>query len=102
MSKSDLGIRNKLGFVAQYLEREGNEQDVNSLSEESQHHLGEWINALYIAEGLSDELTTSCSPQEFYLLVPTLLRQSVMAQQRGKLSHDTLKAGLECMISLAF
>ena len=48
------------------------------------------------AEGLSDELFTNCSPHQFYLLIPTLLRQSVTAYQRGKLTHDLLKAGLDC------
>lgn len=94
LSVSDVGISN--GFVAQYFDQEGIAKLVDDLSEESKKHLGDWINALYIAEGLSDELTSSCSPQEFYLLVPTLLQQSVNAQKRGRLSDDALKAGLEC------
>lgn len=97
LSISDIGISN--GFVAHYFDQEGVAKIVNDLSEETKKHLGDWINALYIAEGLSDELTSSCSPQEFYLLVPTLLQQSVNAQKRGRLSDDALKAGLECEFS---
>ena len=88
---SELGMQE--GFVARYLDQEGTEI---ALSEESSKHLGDWIYAMYVAEGLSDEVTTTCSPQEFYLLVPSLLRQSILAFQKGKLNLDALKGGLDC------
>ena len=92
LSASELGMQE--GFVARYLDQEGNENP--TLSEESFKHLGDWIYAMYVAEGLSDEVTTTCSPQEFYMLVPNLLRQSMIAHQKGKLGLDALKGGLEC------
>lgn len=92
LSISDMGIQE--GFVARYLNQEGTESP--TLSEDSQKHLGDWIYAMYIAEGLSDEVTTTCSAQEFYMLVPNLLRQSLLAHEKGKLSLDGLKGGLEC------
>lgn len=100
LSRSDLGVRKKDGFLARYLDQEGNENNLDDLSEDSRKYLGDWINALYIAEALGDELTTSCSAHDFYLLVPTLLRQSMTAYQRGKLSQEPLKAGLECTTPL--
>ncbi|OAL28349.1 hypothetical protein AYO20_09466 [Fonsecaea nubica] len=85
----------KDGFLARYLEHEHNEESLENLSEERKLHLGNWINALYLAEGLRDELFTNCSPHDFYLLIPTLLRQSMTAHQQGKLTHDSLQAGLD-------
>ena len=96
LSDSELGIRKKDGFLGEYFKHENCEDDVDNLSEEKKSHLGNWINALYVAEGLSDELFTNCSPHDFYLLIPTLLRQSVTAHQQGKLTLDLLTAGLDC------
>jgi mediator of RNA polymerase II transcription subunit 5 len=92
LSISQMGMQE--GFVARYFDQEGVEASL--LSEESNKHLGDWIGAFYIAEGLSDEVTTSCSPQEFYMLVPSLLNQSMLGYKRGKLTLDMLKGGLEC------
>ena len=92
LSSSELGLRE--GFVARYLDQEGVESP--SLTEDSLRHLGDWVYAMYVAEGLSDEVTTSCSPQEFYTSIPNFLRQSWIAYQKGKLTLDALKGGLEC------
>lgn len=99
LRKSDIGIRRKDGFLAEYLEREHSEYALSELSEEKDSKLGEWINALYLADGLSDELFANCSPHDYYLLIPTLLRQSVTAHQLGKLSLESLTAGLDCKIA---
>lgn len=96
LRKSELGIRKKDGFLANYLEREHSEYAISELSEDRDAKLGEWINALYLADGLSDELFKNCSPHDYYLLIPTLLRQSILAHQLGKLSLDSLNAGLDC------
>ncbi|KIX00118.1 uncharacterized protein Z518_10255 [Rhinocladiella mackenziei CBS 650.93] len=98
LTKSDIGIRKKDGFLAEYLERDNSEESLENLSEERKTHLGNWINALYLAEGLSDELFTNCSPHDFYPLIPTLLRQSIAANQQGKLTQDSLKAGLDYLM----
>lgn len=98
LRKSELGSRKKDGFVADYLERENGEYAISELSEDRDAKLGEWINALYLADGLSDELFSNCSPHDYYLLIPTLLRQSVLAQQLGKLSQESLIAGLDCKL----
>lgn len=69
---------------------------LEDLSEKQHKNLGQWISALFIAEGISEETMSSCSPQEYYLLVPTLFSQTVGACEMGKLEFDTLKGGLEC------
>ena len=72
--------------------------ELSQLSDEEQHYLGDWINALYVAGVLSDDLTTKCSAQEFHILVPTLLRQSAMAFQEDKLQEEQLRQGLEYLL----
>ena len=94
LSDSEMGMHE--GFVARYLNQDGNENA--NLSPESQKHLGDWIYAMYVAEGLSDEVTTSCSPQEFYMLIPSFLRQSMIAHQSGKLTLEALRGGLEYLL----
>lgn len=69
---------------------------MDELDEGMSKHLGDWISALFIAEQLSDELTSSCSPQEYYVMVPALLNQSLEACESGKLTLENLKSGFEC------
>ncbi|KAJ9498280.1 mediator complex subunit [Exophiala xenobiotica] len=98
LAKTELGIRKRDGFLAEYFNNADSEKDLGNLSEERITHLGNWINALYLAEGLSDELFTNCSPHDFYILIPTLLRQSMIAYQQDKLTHESLKAGLDYLL----
>lgn len=101
LAKTELGIRKKDGFLAEYFSNADSEKGLETLSEEKTTHLGNWINALYLAEGLSDELCTNCSPHDFYILIPTLLRQSMIAYQQDKLTHESLKAGLDCEYNIS-
>jgi len=98
LPESEIGIRKKDGFLAEYLDREDSEENLENLSEEKTKHLGDWIKALYLSESLSDELLSNCSPHDFYLLIPTLLRQSIAAYQQEKLTQESLKAGLDCKL----
>ncbi|KAK5059644.1 mediator complex subunit [Exophiala sideris] len=98
LPQSELGIRKRDGFLSEYMNNGDSEKELGSLSEVRMAHLGNWINALYLAEGLSDELFTNCSPHDFYILIPTLLRQSMTAYQQDKLTQDSLKAGLDYLL----
>jgi len=73
----------------------------DELSEEQGKHLGNWLKGLYDAdkEGLSNEVFASCRPQDFYLIVPTLFRQTVVACSTGVLSFESVKGGLECKLT---
>ncbi|KAF2471591.1 Med5-domain-containing protein [Lindgomyces ingoldianus] len=92
----DLGI-NHDSFVAQLLERGHISVAPDDLTEEQGRHLGSWLRGLYDSdkEGLKDDVFASCRPQDFYLVVPTLFSQTVMACSAEVLSLDSVKGGLE-------
>ena len=41
---------------------------------------------------------SSCPPQDFYLLVATLVQNIVLALGSGYLNEESLKTGLECKL----
>lgn len=96
LSHHDLGISNSDSFVLRLLQHGSSSQRLEDLDEKQKNNLGAWIAALFIAEGISDESMSSCSPQEFYFLVATLFSQSLAACETGKLEFETLKGGFEC------
>lgn len=96
LSPHDLGVSNPDSFILRLLDRGASSQKLEDLTEKQGHNLRAWVTALFIAEGISDESMSSCSPQEFYLLVATLFSQSLIACESGKLEFDTLKGGFEC------
>ncbi|RDW59293.1 putative RNA polymerase II mediator complex subunit Nut1 [Aspergillus mulundensis] len=80
------------------IERGSSSQKLEELTGKQNKNLGEWIAALFIAEGISEETMSACSPQEFYMLVSTLFSQSLGACEAGKLEFDTLKGGFEYLL----
>ncbi|KGO46374.1 Mediator complex, subunit Med5, fungi [Penicillium expansum] len=96
LSPSDMGISNNDSFLLKLVDRGACSQKLSDLSEKQNKDLGAWIGALFIAEGISEETMSSCSPHEFYMLVTTLFDQSLGACESGKLDFDTLKGGFEC------
>lgn len=101
LSASDLGAKSTDSFVAKLLYQGSiSRPSDNHLSDETKGHLDAWIRGLFDqdAGGLSDDLISCCTPQEFYLLVPTLFQHIVMAFRTGHLSEDGLKGGVECRL----
>lgn len=96
LSPSDMGISSNDSFLLKLMDRGACTQKLNELSEKQNKDLGAWIGALFIAEGISEETMSTCSPHEFYMLVTTLFDQSLGACESGKLDFDTLKGGFEC------
>ncbi|KAK2748758.1 mediator complex subunit [Myotisia sp. PD_48] len=94
----DLGISDQNSFVLRLLDKGASCQKLEELTEKQMKNLGGWINSLFIAEGISDESMSSCSPQEFYLLTSTLFSQSLGACEAGKLEFETLKGGFEYLL----
>ncbi|PWY86256.1 mediator of RNA polymerase II transcription subunit 5 [Aspergillus heteromorphus CBS 117.55] len=94
----DIGIGGNPSFVLRLLEGGSGSEKLDDLNEKQNKNLGAWINALFIAEGISEETMSSCSPQEFYILVTTLFSQSLGACEAGKLEFDTLKGGFEYLL----
>ncbi|OAX79225.1 hypothetical protein ACJ72_06457 [Emergomyces africanus] len=97
LSHYDLGISNPDSFVLRLLQHGSSSHRLEDLEEKQKNNLGAWITALFIAEGISDESMSSCSPQEFYFLIATLFSQSLAACETGKLEFETLKGGFELM-----
>ncbi|EDN91276.1 hypothetical protein SS1G_00679 [Sclerotinia sclerotiorum 1980 UF-70] len=101
LSTVDLGIKNPAeSFVAKLLVQGHLSRAFDPLSQQDQNHLDGWIRGLFEPEGggLGDELMSSCPPQEFYLLVPTLFHHIVLALSTDTLSEEGLKGGLEFMV----
>ncbi|KAF2840549.1 Med5-domain-containing protein [Patellaria atrata CBS 101060] len=97
LSTAEIGIPHS-SFVAQLVENGHLAYGNDELDEAQNKHLGAWLRGLFDTDGLSDEVMSSCRPQEFYLLVPTLLRQTVFACSADILGIDTIKAGLEYLL----
>lgn len=95
---TELGIRSQDSFVAKLLSRGHLSRPLDELTEQERGHVNGWIHGLFDSEagGLGDELMSSCPPQDFYLLVPTLFLNISLAFGAGAISEDTLKGGLEC------
>lgn len=94
----EMGLVSPDGFVAQYLSSGQAEKMLSQLSDSEKSNLGDWVYNLYESEGISDEVTSNCSAKEFYLMVPTLLRQSMTALAKGKLSQEKLEGGLDYLL----
>jgi mediator of RNA polymerase II transcription subunit 5 len=71
---------------------------VEQLTEEQNTHLAQWTKGLFDPDGITEEVMSSCRPQQFYLLVPTLFSQTVFACSTGVLPLDTVKNGLEYLL----
>ena len=95
---SDLGIGRE-SFVAKYISQGDKSYRMEEMNEEQQKQLATWVKGLFDTDGITDEVTAVCRPQQFYLLIPTLFSQSVYACSEGVLAVDTLKSGLECKSS---
>lgn len=100
LGPSDVGVKSPDSFVAKLLNLGHQSRPSDHLSEQEKGHLDGWIRGLFDQEagGLTDDLISSCPPQDFYLLVPTLFQNIVLAVGTGHLSEDSLKGGVECRL----
>jgi mediator of RNA polymerase II transcription subunit 5 len=100
LSSVDLGIRAQDSFVVKLLSQGHLSRAMDELSDQEQKHLDGWIRGLFDNEsgGLGDELMSSCPPQDFYLLVPTLFHHIVLACSTKNLSDEGLRGGLEYLV----
>jgi mediator of RNA polymerase II transcription subunit 5 len=95
---TDLGVRSPDSFVAKLLSKGHQSRPMEDLNEQETAHLNGWIRGLFDSEAgsLGDDLMSSCPPQDFYLLVPTLFHQVVLAFGEGCLTEEMIKGGIEC------
>ncbi|KAF2966809.1 hypothetical protein GQX73_g6752 [Xylaria multiplex] len=100
LSAIDLGTRPSDSFVAKLLNQGQLSRPLDELSNSEKVHLDGWIQGLFDTEtgGLGDELMSSCPPQEFYLLVPTLFHNIMLACDTKCLADESLKTGVEYLV----
>lgn len=104
LTPTDLAIRSPDSFVGKLLGRGSLSRPLDELSDQEKSHLNGWVHGLFDSEagGLGDDLMSSCPPQDFYLLMPTLFDQIVMALSTGCLNDYLLRSGLECEYKLSY
>lgn len=98
LSAIELGVQTPDSFIAKLLVRGSTARLLDDFSSVESSQLDGWIKGLFNAEGggLGDEPMALCPPQDFYLLVPTLFSQIMLASQHGHLTDEVLRGGLEC------
>ncbi|KAK4219452.1 putative mediator of RNA polymerase II transcription subunit 5 [Rhypophila decipiens] len=102
LSTADLGIRSSESFVGKFLSKGSLSRPLDELTQQEKSHMNGWIHGLFDTEagGLGDDLMSSCPPQDFYLLMPTLFNQIVLALSTGRLAEYMLKTGLEYLVDI--
>ena len=95
LSAEELGFPTEISFWCDLLNDDVPAMLLKDLGEERDQRLSGWIKGLFITHGLGDELLSSCSPQEFYTLAPTLFQQTLIACKASILDEEHLKNGLE-------
>lgn len=96
LKPADLDGISSTGLVAHMLDMHGSAPStINNLTQDQQKHLTGWVRALFETEGISDELMSTCPPQDFYKIVPTIFNQSVIACRSDVLDMEKIKNGLE-------
>ncbi|KAK9774220.1 putative Mediator of RNA polymerase II transcription subunit 5 [Seiridium cardinale] len=100
LSVADLGTRPPDSFTAKLLNSGHLPRQYEDLSEQEKGHLGGWIQGLFDPEsgGLGDELMSSCTPQDFHLLISSLFYQTVLAFSTDRLTEESLKSGVEYLV----
>lgn len=98
LQPEEVGIHGPDSFLLSFFRFGSVSRPIDDLSEHESQLLGSWIRGLFETEGISDELMSTCKPNEFHLLVATLFDQSLKACQAGVLSLDTLRGGFEYLL----
>ena len=100
LSSVDLGISSPSSFVSKLIMHGSLSKTAESVSEVENRQLDGWIRGLFDNEssGLDDELMSTCPPRDFYLLVPTLFHNIVLARSHNYLPEESLKGGLEYLV----
>jgi mediator of RNA polymerase II transcription subunit 5 len=98
LSVVDLGVPGN-SFVSKYMSKGHQAISPDHLSEEQIRHVSNWIKILYNSDSITDEQLSKCPPQEYYLLVPTILSQMLMANSAQVLQQNALNTPIECKSS---
>lgn len=90
-----MGLDAGHSFILRLLESGANSQSPGMFSQTQEKQFTGWIHALFESEAISDDLMSTCPPQDFYDLIPTIFEQSLNACRKNIMSIETLKDGLE-------
>ncbi|PNS20037.1 Mediator of RNA polymerase II transcription subunit 5 [Sphaceloma murrayae] len=99
---AELDGYDRSSFIMRFLN--GRASVKHDLSSDEKKILGKWIKGLFAVDekgessGITDETMSGCSPQAFYLLVPSLFEQIILAVRSKALAPNTLKGGLEFLL----
>jgi len=100
----DLGLTQDDSFIMKILRHVPQGLHLSDLSDEQNKQFDKWVGGLYATDehgettGIGDEVMSQCPPQAFYLLVPILFDQSVLACRSNVLSIETMRGGLEFLL----
>lgn len=95
LDSQDLGLEDDTSFLYSVLQVGPAARNINKLSSQQSEQFTRWIRDLFETHGIRDETMSSCPPQDFYLLVPSLFQQVIVAFSRGVLDGEALKSGIE-------
>lgn len=104
LQASDLALNQDDNFIMKMLLRVPQSMHISDLTDEQKKQLAKWIEGLYATDeqgettGIGDEVMSQCPPQAFYLLVPVLFDQSVLACKSNALPINTMRGGLEFLL----
>ncbi|KAI9658537.1 MAG: mediator complex subunit [Trizodia sp. TS-e1964] len=98
LSADDIGIQDGDSFIVRLLSRGHVSKEIGDLTEEENQNLTRWTLGIFNVEAIADELMSSCTPQQFYLLVPTLISQSLTACHTKVMDLTVLRGGLEYLL----
>ena len=84
--------------MSHYLQSAHIARSIGQLEDREVKALGAWIHGLLDTEGITDELMSTCSPQDFHLLIASLFDQSIEACQMGTLTLNTVKSGFDFLL----
>ncbi|KAL8854761.1 MAG: hypothetical protein Q9221_000544 [Calogaya cf. arnoldii] len=98
LQQSDITGLDPDSFTSRYFRSASESRTTDQLSKHENDLLGGWIRGLFEAEGINDELMSTCKPSEFHLLIATLFDQSIKACQCRTLTMETLKGGFEYLL----
>ena len=90
--------RDTPSFIARYIQSAHHSRPLQQLDEKASIAQGAWIRGLFETEGISDELMSISSPQDFHLGIATLFDQSIKACQMRILSLQTVKSGFDFIL----
>ncbi|KAF2673126.1 Med5-domain-containing protein [Microthyrium microscopicum] len=91
---NELGIPSD-SFVSKYLENGHKIKAVDSLTDDEKKHLSVWMKGLFNPDSITDEVLSSCQPQQFYLLSATICYNILSAVVQKMIPFEATKTAFE-------